>query len=73
MDGEASAMQWCPDAVDSRLYEVFYYTLEGKKRKWQGRGISTRRPWQRLAPIPWEQGKHATSREDSTRARFFLP
>ena len=40
MDDEASAMQWCPDAVDSRLYEVFYYTLEGKKRKWQGREAS---------------------------------
>ena len=41
MDEEVSAIEWCSDTVDTRIYAVSYYSLEGKK-KMQGKGISTR-------------------------------
>ena len=71
----------CPQCCGVLLLLILvymkYYTLEGKKKtKSKGKGISTKRPWQPLAPIPLEQGKHTdfqSDDEDLIGARFFLP
>ena len=42
MDEEVSAIEWCSDTVDTRIYAVSYYGLEGKKENGKAKGISTR-------------------------------
>ena len=51
MDEEVSAIEWCPDTVDTRIYAVFYYSLEGKKENGKAKASALELFWAALATV----------------------